>query len=164
MPKETVTDVTEKRNAVATEVIRLDFIPDKEFHLIFIRISDQIPLQGAFTPEEINARIIDRAKAYKYLAKRGYMSERTAYNRAKNLENLVYTRGTDFGTRAIATARRHPNGIESLTLRYGYTKAVDILLERRTRLRRMTRIREKREAEDYGSFRPRFRRTHRRRR
>lgn len=119
----------------------MDFVPDKEFHGIFIRINHEVGLKGAFTPKEVNARIIDRAKAWKSLAKSGYMNPKTAYRHADNLEKLVYAEGTDFGTRAISTARRHPNGVENLTLNYGYSKAVDILLERNRRLRRMTRIR-----------------------
>lgn len=119
----------------------MDFMPDKEFHGLFIRINHEIPLKGASTPEEVNARIIDHAKAWKSLAKSGYMNAKTAYRHADNLEKLVYTAGTDFGTRAISTARRHPYGVENLTLNYGYSKAVDILLERNRRLRRMTRIR-----------------------
>lgn len=121
----------------------MDFVPDKEFHAIFARISATIDLRGAFTPDEINSRILTAAKAYKTLAKTRYMNPKVAYRKATNLEKLVYTRGTDFGTRAIAIARRHPVGLENLTLNYGHTKAIDILLERRTRLRRMTRIRRR---------------------
>lgn len=122
-------------------MIRLDFIPDKEFHILFVRISATVGLRGAFTPDEVNARILREAKARKFLAERGYMSPRLAYHDADNLEKLVYTQGTDFGTRAISTARRHPYGLENLTLNYGRSKAIDILLERRTRLRRMMRLR-----------------------
>ncbi len=119
----------------------MDFVPDKEFHILFIRISATVDLRGAFTPEEVNARIIREAKVRKLLAERGYMNPKAAYHAADNLEKLVYTEGTDFGTRAISTARRHPDGLENLTLNYGYSKAVDILLERNRRFRRMTRIR-----------------------
>jgi len=120
----------------------LDFVPDREFHSVFMRISADVDLRGAFTPEEVNTRLIAAAKAYKSLAKRGYLGAKYAYRHADNLEKLVYTRGrTDFGTRAVSTARRHPNGIENLTLNYGHGKAIDILLERSIRLRRMTRIR-----------------------
>lgn len=120
----------------------MDFVPDKEFHILFVRISATVDLRGAFAPEEVNARIIREAKARKFLAERGYMSRRLAYHDADNLEKLVYTAGrTDFGTRAISTARRHPYGLENLTLNYGRSKAIDILLERRTRLRRMMRVR-----------------------
>lgn len=123
------------------EVIRLDFVPDKEFHILFVRISATVDLRGAFAPEEVNARIMRGAKAIKFLAEKGYMNPKTAYHAADNLEKLVYTEGTDFGTRAISTARRHPYGLENLTLNYGRSKAIDILLERRTRLRRMMRVR-----------------------
>jgi hypothetical protein len=147
------------------QVIRLDFIPDREFHGIFMRVSAHIDLRGAFTPEEVNARILSAAKAYKSLAKSGYMSAKYAYRHAGNLEKLVYTAGsTNFGTRAISTARRHPYGIENLTLNYGHGKAVDILLERNASLRRMTRIVEKREAKATEPLMERFRRTHQRRR
>lgn len=123
-------------------MIRLDFVPDREFHGVFMRISADVDLRGAFTPEEVNARLIAAAKAYKSLAKRGYLGAKYAYRRADNLEKLVYTAGkTDFGTRAISTARRHPYGIENLTLNYGRERAIDTLLERGRRFRRMTRIR-----------------------
>jgi len=133
--------VGRKKLSTFSEVIRLDFVPDKEFHILFVRISATVDLRGAFTPEEVNRRILREAKVRKYLAERGYMSPRLAYHDADNLEKLVYTQGTDFGTRAISTARRHPYGLENLTLNYGRTKAIDILLERRTRLRRMMRVR-----------------------
>jgi hypothetical protein len=145
MPKGKVTVChrqTEK--ALTVEVIRLDFMPDKEFHHLFIRISNSVDLRRAFTPEEVNKRIIHEAKGLKFLAKEGYVRPKAAYHRADNLEKLVYTAGrTDFGTRAISTARRHPDGLENLTLNYGYSKAVDILLERNRRLRRMTRTRRR---------------------
>jgi len=139
MPKTNVTDCTGKH--LVAEVIRLDFVPDKEFHILFVRISATVDLRGAFTPEEVNTRILRGAKTLKFLAERGYMSPKRAYHDADNLEKLVYTQGTDFGTRAISTARRHPYGLENLTLNYGRSKAIDILLERRTRLRRMMRTR-----------------------
>jgi len=139
MLKVMVTDVTSKHLAV--EVIRLDFVPDKEFHILFVRISATVDLRGAFTPEEVNTRILREAKVRKYLAESRYMNPKAAYHDADNLEKLVYTQGTDFGTRAISTARRHPYGLENLTLNYGRGRAIDILLERRTRLRRMMRLR-----------------------
>jgi hypothetical protein len=127
---------------MATEVTRLDFMPDKEFHHLFIRISNSVDLRRAFTPEEVNQRIIHASKELKFLAKEGYVRPKTGYHRADNLEKLVYTGGrTDFGTRAVSMARRHPDGLENLTLNYGYSKAVDILIERNMRLRRMTRRR-----------------------
>ena len=119
----------------------MDFVPDKEFHALFCRISEQVDLRGAFTPEEVNARIVRGAKVYGFLGKKGYLRAKTAYRRADNMRKLVYTEGTDFGTRAISTARRHPYGIENLTLNYGRGKAIDILLLRARRLRRMTLIR-----------------------
>jgi hypothetical protein len=142
MPKAKVTDVTNKH--LVAEVIRLDFVPDKEFHKIFMKISYSVDLRGAFTPEEVNARVTRESKALKFLAKEGYMKPETAYHDADNLEKLVYTAGkTDFGTRAISTARRHPYGVENLTLNYGRGRAIDILFERNRRLRRMTRIRRR---------------------
>jgi hypothetical protein len=140
MPKIKVT-VCHRETKTKRQVIRLDFVPDKEFHILFVRISATVDLRGAFTPEEVNTRILREAKARKLLAERGYMNPKAAYHDADNLEKLVYTQGTDFGTRAISTARRHPYGLENLTLNYGRGKAIDILLERRTRLRRMMRIR-----------------------
>jgi hypothetical protein len=119
----------------------LDFVPDKEFHILFVRISAAVDLRGAFAPDEVNRRILREAKVLKSLAERGYMNPKAAYHAADNFEKLVYTQGTDFGTRAISTARRHPYGLENLTLNYGRSKAIDILLERRTRLRRMMRTR-----------------------
>jgi hypothetical protein len=36
----------------------MDFMPDKEFHKIFNRISKTVDLTGAGTPEEINERLM----------------------------------------------------------------------------------------------------------
>jgi hypothetical protein len=124
-------------------VIRLDFVPDKEFHPLFMRVSSEVDLRGAFTPEEVNKRLITAAATLRSLAHEGYLSKRNAYRRSDNLEKLVDTKGTDFGTRAIATARRHPHGVENLTLNYGHVEAIDRLLERNRRLRRMTRMRRR---------------------
>ena len=122
----------------------MDFLPDREFHPLFCRVSATVDLRGAFTPEEVNARIIVAAKTYKKLAKTGYMNPKRAYRRAANLEKLVYTAGsTNFGIRAVSMARRHPHGLENLVLNYGQSRAIDILLERKTRLRRITRIRRR---------------------
>jgi len=43
-------------------VIAVDFMPDKEFHELFNRISKKANLEGASTPEDINRRLKQKIK------------------------------------------------------------------------------------------------------
>ena len=117
-----------------------DLMTDMEFHKAFIRINNAVPFDGCRSPEEINRRIAEEVRTLRILGDRGYLSEASANRKADNLEKVV---GTSFATRTISRARRHPNGLENLTLNFGYRKAIDILFERNRRLRRMTRIRRR---------------------
>jgi hypothetical protein len=115
-----------------------DLMTDKEFHRAFMRISYYVDFKGAFTPNEIDKRIAREASELRFLGERGYMRKETANRRASNVGKV---QGTSFGTRTIATARRHPDGLVNLTLNFGRHRAMDALIERNRRLRRMTRIR-----------------------
>jgi hypothetical protein len=111
---------------------------DKELHSLFIRIRRDVDFQGAFTPNEIDERISEAAKYLRLLAKKGYMKPEKAYPAADNLEKLT---GTNFAPHILAMARRHPYGVENFTLHYGRKAAMDLILERDLKLRRMMRTR-----------------------
>ena len=111
---------------------------DKELHSLFLRVRRDVDFQGALTPNEIDARLRDTAKGLRVLARRGYMKPDQAERRAKNLEKLE---GTYFAPIVIAVAKRHPYGVENLTLNYGRKGAMDAILERDRKLRRMMRTR-----------------------
>jgi hypothetical protein len=115
---------------------------DKELHSLFLRVRREVDFQGAFTPSEIDARLRDTAKGLRILARRGYEKPEKAERRAKNLEKLE---GTNFGPTVIAAARRHPYGVENLTLNYGRKAAMDIILERDRKLMEMMRTRRERD-------------------
>ena len=44
----------------------MDFLPDKEFHQIFNRVSKNVNLKGANTPEKIDKKLEHKIKAYKF--------------------------------------------------------------------------------------------------
>ena len=130
---------TVKIEHLAREVDKLDTIPDREFMGIFMRASYNIDLEGAYTPEEVNRRIRAAVEGLRVLGERGYMNEKTANRKSTSLAKLVTA---DFGTRVVSEARRHPDGIVSLTLRHGRERAIDMRLKIGRRLREMTRIRK----------------------
>jgi hypothetical protein len=111
---------------------------DKELHSTFIRIRRIANFYHAFTPVEIDARLRDGAEEQRILARRGYLNPEKAERSAKNLEKLE---GMNFAPCIIAMARRHPYGVENLTINYGRKGAMDIILERDRRLKRMMRTR-----------------------
>jgi hypothetical protein len=111
---------------------------DKELHSLFIRIRRDVDFKGAFAPAEIDDRLREAAEELRLLGRRGYLKPEKANRAADNLEKLA---GTDFAPSIIATARRHPYGPENLTLNYGRKGAMDVILERDRRLRRMMRTR-----------------------
>jgi len=115
-----------------------DFMTDKEIHKKFVRICYDVPVQGAFTPNELDRRITDSAETLRFLGKRGYMDSERANRKADNLEKVV---GTSFAPCVISIARRHPHGIINLTLNYGPQEAMKKIVERERRLRGMMRTR-----------------------
>jgi hypothetical protein len=115
-----------------------DWVIDKEIAPLFVRVSEHVDLQGAYTPDEIHERFRQKIKHYKFFSEKGYCSPKKYRQTKENLEKLIEN---DFGSYVIAHARRHPDQIVSLTLHYGRDKARDILLERHRRLRRTLRVR-----------------------
>lgn len=115
---------------------------DKELHSLFLRVRRDVDFQGAFTPNEIDERLRKSAKVLRILAREGYEKPWQAERRAKNLEKLE---STYFAPSVIAMARRHPYSVENLTLNYGSKGAMDVILERERKLRKMMRTRRERD-------------------
>jgi hypothetical protein len=115
----------------------LDFLPDREFHPLFKRVSQKINLKGCETKQDIDGRLksrINRLKNRKReLRKHGYSSGALDRNREQWVKLLDH----NFGGRTMDEAIARPRGIEGLTLKYGASKASEILYRRsRSRLRR----------------------------
>lgn len=108
----------------------MDFVPDKEFHRIFDRVSKKVDLKGAGTPREINRRLNRKIKEDRYLPRRNQLALFLARSRIPNLKRLVFA---GFGRRTIDEAVANPRGKVALTLKYGREKAKDILLRRARR-------------------------------
>jgi hypothetical protein len=113
----------------------MDFLPDKEFHPIFDRVSRKVNLQGAGSPAEINRRLKLKIDGYKYLQKKKALlvfeiSKKEAELGIRDLKKLMF-RG--FGRRTIDEAIARPRGKVALTLRYGRENARRILSERSRR-------------------------------
>ena len=104
----------------------MDFMPDKEFHVIFNRVSRTIDLKGAGTPSEIHERLKNRIKIYQRQEKE-LEKPIQAKKRISNLKKLIFS---GFGRRTIDEAVAKPHGKVALTLRHGREKARDILLVR----------------------------------
>ena len=111
----------------------MDFLPDKEFHRIFDRVSKIVDLKGARTPQEINRRLNRKIKEGRYLPGKNQLALFRGRSRIPNLKRLIFA---GFGRRAIDEAVSKPRGKVALTLKYGRKKAKDILL---ARARRRTR-------------------------
>jgi hypothetical protein len=115
-----------------------DWTVDRELHPVFIRVNALTDLQGADTPEEIDRRLDRTVEVYDLLLKRGVVSRKKAEEVERQVNKL---QDANFSTYVIASARRHPSGLIALSLKYGHDRAVDLVLERNLRLRRMTRVR-----------------------
>ena len=111
----------------------MDFIPDKEFHKIFNRVSKIVDLEGAGTPEEINERLNQKVAKDRYLSVKNELTLFHARGRTPKLKKLI---SGGFARRTIDEAIANPRGKIALTLKYGRERAKDILLKRaRRRLR-----------------------------
>ena len=105
----------------------MDFLPDREFHPIFDRVSRKVNLKGAGTPAEINKRLKQKIDEYASLRIKKQLKPRVAKRRIYDLKKLMFA---GFGRRTIDEAVANPQGKIALTLRYGRKKAKDILLAR----------------------------------
>ena len=124
----------------------MDFMPDREFHVLFDRVSRKVNLKGAGSPAEINRRLKLKIDGYKYLQKKKALlvfeiSKKEAELGIRDLKKLMF-RG--FGRRTIDEAIARPRGKVSLTLRYGRKNARDILLERSRKRIGSLRVRRRR--------------------
>jgi len=118
-------------------VIPTDFMPDKEFHPIFDRVSAVVDLKGAGTPAEINKRLREKIRAYETQEGKRLNPVRTK-RLISQLRGLMFA---GFGRRTIDEAVANPQGKVALTLKYGREKAKDILLARaRRRIGRPRRL------------------------
>jgi len=120
----------------------MDFIPDKEFHAIFDRVSRTINLKGAYTPDEVHRRLRRVRRHYKEqeaeFKDRDRRPPKSLVKKRRNIENLIVS---DFGQRVASEAFWNPDGIIGLTLKYGRAKAREVLLRRhRRRLGELRRV------------------------
>lgn len=118
---------------------------DREFHPIFKRVNAHTDLKGCHTPEDIRRKMNRTLKGYKLALKTGYIKDEKTKRRFLNAEKkLKQLRDSDFPEATIAHANRHPDGIVNMTLQYGYDRARSLILARKTRLKRMIRMRRRR--------------------
>ena len=123
----------------------MDFMPDKEFHVIFVRVARKVNLKGCYTPKAIDEKLRHVEKAHDFALKSGYIKDEKTKRRFKRgKKNMRQLRKSGFAERVIALANRHPDGIYGLTLQHGYAKAKEKLLARKRRLKRMIRVRRRR--------------------
>jgi hypothetical protein len=122
----------------------VDFMPDREFHPIFNRVSRKVNLKGAGSPAEINKRLTKQIKKEKEKTRmireaisEGYVNRQalTRWMRKirasiKDLEQLIFA---GFGRRTVDEAIARPRERVALTLKYGRKRAKQILLERAQR-------------------------------
>jgi len=114
----------------------MDSVPSYEFHKIFRRVSYDVNLKGAFTPEDIDEQLEKVQKEFRKDAKKARSkSERhQLFKKAKATEIL---QDRNFSGKTIAEAIANRYGIVNLTLHYGRKKAEEMKLAfERTRIRR----------------------------
>lgn len=122
-------------------VVLMDFMPDREFHPLFERVSKRVNLKGANSPTEINDRLFQSNKKNKEKIKMINEAVRKGYAKAgplarwkrkirsdiKDTRQLIFA---GFARRTIDEAITRPQGKVALTLRHGHKRAKDILLKR----------------------------------
>jgi len=114
----------------------MDSVPSYEFHKIFRRVSVNVNLKGAFTPEEIDEKLERAQKKFQIKAKRAATEakKKRLYKKAKAIEIL---QDKNFSEKTIAEAISNRYGIVNLTLHYGREKAEEMKLAfERARIRR----------------------------
>jgi hypothetical protein len=105
----------------------MDSVPSYEFHKIFRRLSYDVDLRGAFTPEEIDRRLDAVQGYFRNRARRAVSGseKKRLHKKARAIENL---QNKNFAERTIIEARSNRYGIVNLTLNYGRKKAEEIKL------------------------------------
>ncbi len=101
---------------------KMDFIPDVEFHGIFVRVNEIVVLKGINGPNEILKRI--------NLAIKGDRRYRRYRSMPRGSVSFLQHIAVSFSKRAWDQAVTNPNGIESLTFKYGREEARRKLLRR----------------------------------
>ena len=117
----------------------MDFMPDKEFHRLFLRVSRRVSFKGCRTPADVNRRLIQKAKEVMYVASDNPLERLRASYKADQYRRLVPA----FGVRVVNEATSRPNGRISLTLRHGWEKA-EVLFKRLEKLGLTRKWRRKR--------------------
>lgn len=114
----------------------MDSTPNYEFHKIFRRLSCDVNLKGALTPDEIDARLDRAQRRFKAEAK-DTTNETEKKRRYKKAKAIKILQERDFAQRTIVEAVTNRYGIVDLTLRFGREKAEEMKLAlERSRLRR----------------------------
>ena len=108
----------------------MDFLPDKEFHKLFDRISDRINLEGAGSVREINERLNQRIQELEYRYGTDPLAPLRAQGPISQLKALI---SGGFARRAIDEAIANPRGEIALTLKLGKKRAKEILTKRKRR-------------------------------
>lgn len=100
----------------------MDSIPRYEFHKIFQRVSCDVNLKGASTPEEIDRRLEKAARNFREMARETtYEIERMRLlKKAKSIEIL---KEKGFANATIREAVDNIYGLVGLTLRFDRRKA-----------------------------------------
>lgn len=96
----------------------MDFMPDKEFHEIFDRVSRIVDLKGCRTQADVIRRLKQKIKQQIHAANNPLAKIR-ATNEATFLKKLIPA----FAKRVIDEAHAEPQGEIALTLKHGRKKA-----------------------------------------
>jgi hypothetical protein len=103
----------------------MDFMPDKEFHRLFNRVSRRVDLKGCRTAADINRKLMQKEKQVRFSASNNPLAQVRASNEADFYQRLVPA----FGKRVIDEAHTNPHGKVALTLKHGWRRA-EILFKR----------------------------------
>jgi hypothetical protein len=100
----------------------MDSVPSYEFHEIFDRVTEYIDLYGIFTIEGMEVEL-QRAREK---CRKHYRNAKNTWERARFKRAAVgYGRllKHNFASRVLREARKNPDNIIGMTLRYGKTDA-----------------------------------------
>ena len=107
-----------------------DSMADKEFHIVFNRISRRVNLKDCATPEEVNACIKGKINHYRITYGSTPLGALKIEGKISSLRNLICE---GFARRTINDAIAYPQGKVALTLRHGREKARSILTKRKNK-------------------------------
>lgn len=113
----------------------MDSIPNYEFHRIFRRLSYDVDLKGALTPDDIDERLGEAQETFRNKAVKtaNPTARRALYKKARAIE-ILQDKG--FALKTVAEASENRYGIVNLTLHYGRKKAEEMKLAfERSRIR-----------------------------